>query len=596
MIKKNKKGFTLIETLVALAVFSIIALGIYRSFISSIRLIRTAGLMIESAALANEQFEIAHNLSYDDVGTVSGIPSGKLLPNQIINRSHTDFLVQTTVRNIDDPFDGVLGGAPNDTSPADYRLVEITVSIPYEPNFKPLTYTKIIAPKALENTSTNGALFIHVIDANGQAVAGADVHIENNQTLPSIVIDDVTNNNGYLQIVDAPPGVEAYEITVSKPGYSQERTYTSGDAANPNPIKKHSTVAAQTVTDVSFAIDTTGTINVETVTDTCVPVASVGFDIEGAKLIGSSPDVLKYQTSFATDGDGKRILTGMEWDSYTMAINDSVYHLAGSISMIPFNLNPGSSQDIKVVVAPKDPMTVLMSVKAGGTQLPLSDVSIKLESGTSSKELMTGRGFLRQTDWSGGSGQNDFIDQTRYLYADAGIEDSLPAGDVTLKDFFGNYATDGYITSSIFDTGSVSNFYQLDFLPHDQPTPAGTSSVKFKIATNNDKTTWNFLGPDGSTSTFYTLSDLNINSAHNGDRYLRYQLFLSTASSTYTPNVSEVSFTFSSLCVPSGQAIFNGLSAGTYDLTASKIGYQTSIETIDVSLPWVKKEITLMPE
>jgi prepilin-type N-terminal cleavage/methylation domain-containing protein len=592
----DKKGFTLVETLVSMAVFAIIALGVYQAFIASISLIRVSNLMIESAALANEQFEIAHNLPYDDVGTVSGIPSGKLASSRIVNRSRADFLVQTTVRNIDDPFDGTLGGAPNDTSPADYKLIEVKVSMPYDPSFKPLSYSKIIAPKALENASTNGALFIRVIDANGQPVSGADVHIENNQTLPPIVIDDITNNNGYLQIVDAPPGIEAYEISVSKAGHSQERTYRSGEVANPNPIKKHSTVAAQTVTEMSFAIDLTGTVNVETVTDTCLPVGNVGFDLKGAKLIGSSPDILKYESSSLTDASGIESIPGMEWDSYTMTVNDTVYHLAGSISMIPFNLNPGSSQDIKVVVAPKDPMSLLMSVKQGGTNLPLSEVKITLDKGTSSRQLITGRGFLRQTDWSGGSGQNDFIDQSKYFYSDTGIEDNLPAGEVKLKDIFGSYATNGFLVSSIFDTGSASNFYQLDFLPHDQPIGAGTSSVRFKIATNNDKSTWNFLGPDGSTSTFYTLSDLNINPAHNGDRYFRYQLHLSTASSTHTPNVTEVSFTFSSLCVPSGQAIFNGLDAGTYSITASKIGYQTLSDSIDISSPWVQKEIVLMPE
>ena len=80
-------------------------------------------------------------------------------------------------------------------------------------------------------------------------------HIENNQQAPSIVIEDTTNNDGLLQIVDAPPGVEAYEVTVSKSGYSQDHTYTVGAPENPNPSKPHSTVAIQQLTELSFAID-----------------------------------------------------------------------------------------------------------------------------------------------------------------------------------------------------------------------------------------------------------------------------------------------------------------------------------------------------
>jgi prepilin-type N-terminal cleavage/methylation domain-containing protein len=596
MFKQNNKGFSLIETLVAMAVFAVFAIGIYQAFIGAIRLVRTSGLMVEASSVANEQFEIAHNLAYSDVGLISGIPAGKLQASKMVVRGSATFLVKTTVRNIDDPFDGTLGGSPGDTSPADYKLVEIAISLPANPQFKPLAYTKFIAPKNLENSSTNGALFVHVIDANGQPVSEASVHIENNAAIPPIVVDDVTNSNGYLQIVDVPPAVEAYEVSVFKAGYSSEQTYQSGAVGNPNPIKKHATVAAQTVTDISFSIDVTGTVNMETVTETCAPVPNVGFDLGGAKLIGMTPDIVKYQNSFATGVDGKAAVNGLEWDTYNLVINDAGKHLAGSISIVPFTLNPGSTQDVKMVVADNDPNSVLVSVKQAGTQLPLSGVEVKLESGTSSVQKITGRGFLRQTDWSGGSGQEVFSNQTQYQSSDGNIEDNDPAGDVRLKSIASLYASDGYLTSSAFDTGSVSNFYQLGFLPLSQPAAVGTSSVKLQIATNNDNTTWDYLGPDGSSSTFYTLSDLNINSAHNGDRYFRYRLYLSTASSTVTPSVTEVSFTFSSLCVPSGQAVFNGLADGIYTLTASKTGFQTYTDNINVSIPWQQQDIILQPE
>ena len=592
----NKKGFTLIETLVAMAVFAIIALGVYQAFIAAMRLVQTANLMVTSAALANEQFEIAHNLPYTDVGVVSGIPSGKLLAFKNVVRNHANFLVQTTVRNIDDPFDGILGGSPNDTSPADYKLVEITISLPGDQRFSPLSYTELVAPKSLENSSNNGALFVHVFDANGQPIQGANVHIENNFIFPAIIIDDITNKDGDLQIVDVPPGVEAYEISVSKPGLSSEKTYPSGAVANPNPIKKHATVAIQAVTETSFAIAETSVVNVEAVTDTCVPVGNISFDLRGAKLIGTGPDVIKYQKSSSTDVSGQKSISGLEWDNYTLTLTDSVYDLTGSISIIPFNLNPASTQEVKVVVAPKNPQTLLVSVKQGGTQLPLSGVEIKLEKGSTTEQLITGRGFLRQTDWSGGPGQNDFIDTTKYFNSDNNLSDNSPAGDIKLKNLFGLYPVSGAMTSSIFDTGSVSNFYQLAFLPHDQPTETGTSSVKFQIATNNDKSTWNYKGPDGSTSTFYTTANLNINPIHNNDRYFRYIAYLQTASSTFTPDISEVSFTFSSLCVPSGQAVFSGLAGGSYTLTATKTGYQTLIESINISSAWQQKEIILMPE
>jgi hypothetical protein len=94
--------------------------------------------------------------------------------------------------------------------------------------------TTRIAPKSLEGTGNNGALFISVFDSNGQPVSEADVYIKYNATTTPIIIEDMSQiMMECLQVIDASPGVEAYEITVSKDGYSTERTYATGDVNNP---------------------------------------------------------------------------------------------------------------------------------------------------------------------------------------------------------------------------------------------------------------------------------------------------------------------------------------------------------------------------
>jgi hypothetical protein len=595
-LKLNTAGFTLIEALMGMAIFSLFTIGIYGSFNLASRLVETSRNLITSAALANQQFEIAHNMPYANVGLVSGIPRGKLLAAQNIKRDNITFLVETSIHSIDDPFDGILGGAPNDLSPADYKLMEVKISLPDNPRFPAQIFTEYIAPKNLENSTNNGALFVHVFDANGQPVPEANVHIENNLILPAIIIDDITNNSGVLAIVDVPPGANAYEITVGGSGYSQEKTYPIGGGGNPNPLKPHATVAVQQVTQISFAIDNTSVLNVESVTQTCAPVANIAFSLQGSKLIGSTPDVFKYQNNFNTGATGAKQITGMEWDTYALTYTDVTRDLAGSISPIPLSLAPNATQDVKIVAVPKNPDSLLVSVKQGGTILPLSGVTVQLAQGTSTQDLITGRGSLRQTDWSGGSGQDNFIDPASYFISDGNIETANPAGEIKLKDVSGLYAVAGNLTSSSFDTGSASNFYQLQFLPTDQPAAAGTSSVLLQIATNNDNTTWNFSGPDGTADSYYSAADTNINSVNNNHRYLRYKIYLATASSTFTPDVGEVNFTFSSLCVPSGQVLFSGLAAGDYTLNVSKTGYQGDSEPIVISLPWEQKEITLMPE
>ena len=573
----------------------IIAVSVYQAYAATINAVRVSRLKITATALANEQFEIIRNLPYTDVGVVGSIPNGQVPHLQNLVRDNTEFVVETTIRNIDDPFDGTIGGSPNDLSPADYKLAELEISCPACRNFTTLHFTTQVGPRNLETASTNGALFVQVFDASGQPVSGADVHIVNNQAVPAIVIDDTTNNDGLLQIVDAPPGVEAYEITISKSGYSADQTYQTGAPGNPNPTKPHATVALQQLTQISFAIDRTSTLDVASVTDTCGSLPSIEFSLDSSKLIGTNPDVLKYSAPHITDGSGTKTISGLEWDTYNLNLTDGLYDLAGAVPLLPVALNPNTNQDFKLIVSPKDVRSVLVTVKDASTQLPLSDATVRLEGAGVDATLTTGRGFIRQTDWSGGAGQDDFTDPTRYFDSDWNVEINDPAGEFHLRKIFDEYEPSTYLISSTFDTGSVSNFHQMLWQPQDQPPDTGPDSVKFQVATNNNKTTWNFLGPDGTANTYYTLANQNLNSLHNGDRYLRYQAFLQTASTTWTPTISDASFTFTSACVPPGQVLFTGLNTGDYTLTVAKAGYQPFTDTIAVSSSWQQHEVILSP-
>ena len=589
-------GMTFIETLVASAIFLLVAVSLYQAYMGVFRATSASRVKLSAASLASEQFEIARNLPYDDVGVVGSIPSGIIPHVQTLVRDGYSFIATTTVRNIDDPFDGTIGGAPNDTAPADYRLVEVQIDCSSCRDFSEMVFTTRVGPRSLEGSSTNGALFIQVYDANGVGVQGADVHVENNATTTPIVIDDVTNANGLLQLVDIPPGVGAYEITVSKDGYSTDMTYPTGAPLNPNPTKPHATVAVQQVTQVSFVIDLMSTLSVETVTQTCATVPSLDFTLTGTKLIGQTPDVLKYEASFMTDASGDVSVADLEWDTYTLEVTDGSYDLAGLIPFLPPTLAPNSTLDIQIVAVPNDPNALLVTVKDSGTGLPISDATVTVDS---AEVQTTGRGFLLQTDWSGGAGQEVYLDPNEYFTDDGGVETVTTAGAIELVSS-GTYLPEGNLTSSVFDTGSASNFYQILWQPADQPVSAGVDSVRFQVATANEvtaTTTWNYLGPDGTAGTYYTVADQNINAVHNGQRYFRYKVFLTTEDNTVTPTISDVSFLFTSECVPPGQVVFGGLSGGTHTVEVSASGYQAYPSTpVDVSGGFVSHEVSLLPE
>jgi type II secretory pathway pseudopilin PulG len=587
---KNQHGFTLLEALIGVFVFVIIAVGVYQSYVSVNGLTRLSRQKIVAIALANEQLEIVRNLPYDDVGIPGSVPSGKVPRTQSLTRSNTVYQVVTTIRNIDEPFDGTAGGAPPDTAPADNKLVEIEVSCSSCQSFAPFSVTTTVAPKGLESLGNNGVLVVKAIDANGQAVSGASVHVENQRESPALTIDDTTDNSGELRVVGVPPGAEAYEVAVTKGGYSTDKTYAR-TPQNPNPVKPHATVTTGSVTQLTFAIDHLSTLNVASVLDTCVPVDSISFGMTGAKLIGTSPDLPKYDEDHSTGVGRTFTIEDLEWDDYAIGLSSAAYDLFGSVPHLPLSLPPNAATQLKLVVSEKDPLMLLVTVH-DTAQLPVADASVTLEKSGFSETKATGRGSLRQTDWSGGPGQQAFIDVRKYFSQDGHLADASPAGDLKLQ----SGSSAGELTSSTFDTGSPSNFHQILWQPTNQPPEAGADSVRFQIATNDDQVTWNYVGPDGTANTFYTLQNQNIADIHDNQRYLRYKLLLRTNAPAFTPTVSDASFTFTSECVPPGQASFTGLSSGSYTLTISKAGYQTVVGTVNVSAGWQEHAALLSPQ
>jgi len=597
----RKNGFTLVELIVGASLFALISVTVYQSYANIITLVSASRVKITATDLLNERFELIRNLPYGEVGIVNGIPSGVLTATSTFLRDNGTFDIVTAIRNIDDPFDGTIGGSPNDLSPADYKLVDLTVTCAQCKNFQPMTVVTRVSPKNLETASTNGALFIRVFDANGQPIKGADVSVVNNIATTTITINDVTDNQGQLAIVDAPPGTNAYQITVTKSGHTTDRTYATS-TGNPNPTKLHATVLLQQVTQISFIIDQISEMNISTVSETCDPIGSIPFSITGSKLIGTIPDVYKYSASPTTNSLGQGLLSDIEWDSYSLLINSTTHRLSGVNPLLPVSVLPGAVQNVQLVLNTKTPSQVLVTVKDSATNLPISGAIVVLTNTSMGVNLSleTGRGFFNQSDWSGGNGQATVGSLTRYDTSDGNIDTGSPAGEMKLASSFGTYVSNGNLTSSVFDTGTTSNFSQISWSPTSQPPMVGIDSVRFQLATaqtNEVSTTWNFTGPDGTAGSFYSTSNTNIAGINSGNRYFKYRAYLSTASTTFTPNIADVAVTVTTSCTPPGQVLFSGLSAGTYAVTVNAGGYSEAIGSAVVpnNSSYIQQSITLSP-
>ncbi len=587
------KAFTLVEVLVGTAVFIVVALATYNAFTALFQLASGAQARTLAVALADEQFEIIRNMPYTSVGLTNGIPLGILPQLQTISRGGMSFTVNLTVRNVN---------LSTTTLQASDKLVEIDVECPTCKDYQPVILTGQISPANLQSAGNGGALVVQVFDANGLPVEDAVVDVQSVAT-SSVKNNDVTNNNGLLNIIGVPPGTNMYNIIVSKTGYSSDRTYASGGAAGASPDKPNANVLNQQVTTVSFSIDRLSSLHFSSVTPLCTPVPSVHFSLTGSKKLATTPSViLKYPTNnIVTDGSGVYDLNSMEWDTYTLTPTDSSFDVAGINPFSPFVLNPNNSQNVQLVVVPKNGNSLMVSVMDSATKLPISGATVHLTGPSSFDDTqITGQGYISQTDWSGGDGQTMYSNTTKYASSNGLVDTSTTTGSIKLlwQPFTEYSMATGTLESSTFDTGTTSNFYTFSWKPTGQPMLAGVTPAKFQFATSptSNPGSWNYLGPDGTSNTYFTVPGASISSANNGNQFARYMTYLSTNTATATPQVTDVTFAYTSGCIPPGQILFQGLSQGTYTLDITAPGYTAySNSSVTVSAGWQENTVSMSP-
>ncbi len=710
----GRRAFSLLETVITIGIVIVVAEVVYSWSFLIMKSGRDVQARTAAAGIATEQIEIIRNAKYDDVGTTTGLPTGIFLATQTVTRGDLTYTVNISVDYVDDPFDGDASGTipakPVDTVPADYKRVEVSVCWNRECS-QPVQLTSTVAPQSLETPSNTGALFIAVTDSDGLAVPLVDVVVTNPSVAPAVNIVNKTDIEGRLQLLALPPADNTYHIAVSKPGYTSDATGT--------PVNPDTTVVVGGVTPASLSIDRVSSLVIKTEHETtCAALGNIQFRLTGAKLISTEPpDVLKYDQTFTTDGNGDLVIPNLEWDDYSVTVLTPGFDLAGASAPLPVKLAANTTLNLNLRLADHQDHSLLVTVLDAGTKLPLADASVHVEGAGYDESKITNQGYLTQTDWSGGAGQAAIGDPARYE-SDAGSIQTTPVGMVTLAsqdqaqtaaetfataDFRdaifttatwttgspgsvtlpadplapGNYlnsavaqstklnllegrildvtltateslngqgityfvAADGVqfepvtpgvshpfgvtgndlrwqallattdplvtpslsgvtltytqrnftglsgtLTSSTFDAGSSSSFSSFSWNPGTQPVSTGVDSLKFQIATNNDSSTWNYLGPDGAAGTYYTVSGTTVAPIHAGDRYLRYRAYLATTDPTTTPSLADIAIVHSNSCFSPGQVFFTPLPAsGDYEVTVEKTGYVSQELTVTIN-------------
>jgi prepilin-type N-terminal cleavage/methylation domain-containing protein len=349
---KNKGGFTLVESIVAVAIFALLAGVIYQT---SALLVRSIGAYRENtavASLANEYMEIVHNLPYSDLSNLSDDVETSVNGN--------NYKIHYTVK---------------DTN-TDYEYKQVKLYIENLSTNKIYTFSTNITPKNIENTQGTGTLLIQVIDANGQPVPNATIDISNTLLSPNINLTGTTDTDGHLMETNLATSSNSYHIAATKSGYSSDQTYpiTGG---NPNPTKPDSTIVNGQITKVSLAIDKLSALSFYTLDQNCQVLPDLNVAVRGAKLIGS-PNLLKFDRTYISDALGKISLSQIEWDNYTSTLTDNNYMLYGSSPQLT-TLQPNTSQSFNLILGPKTADSLLALIKDSFTGNPIEGATVELQ-------------------------------------------------------------------------------------------------------------------------------------------------------------------------------------------------------------------------
>ncbi len=377
--KTDARGFTLVELAVAVVVLSmmvIAAMGLYISLIQSavVSKQKTAALL-----LATNQLEYLKSLPYNSLAVAGGsiVSSNPLPASKTQTLSGVTYTVKTAISYVDDAFDGCgsypsqqleqtycrnyppPSGAPaTDLNPADYKIIRVSV---YDRTNTLLAYDDTeISARVAETASNTGALFVKVLDDNGNPVSGATVEAKDGTLSPTVDVSDSTDSNGEAIFYGLPKDTAGYNyvITASDPGYSTLSTIAPSGSLQPNYSSQQ--IFSQLSSNVTLTIKPQGadSLLVETTDTSGNPLPNAKIYAKGGyKKYTSSTDTQYYYDTLSpsdtrpvTDGSGLAALSDLVPGPYifcgdngdsSCSVGGTTYYLAAAVPYTGVNaLNP----------------------------------------------------------------------------------------------------------------------------------------------------------------------------------------------------------------------------------------------------------------
>ncbi|MFZ2187174.1 MAG: carboxypeptidase regulatory-like domain-containing protein [Candidatus Moraniibacteriota bacterium] len=387
----NGKGFTLIEALTLLFVFSVIAMTFFQTYATGTRLIIESKNRLGATALANQKMEIIRSIDYATIGTkhwngsawVYGIPAGDLLEDEVVNVNSAHYAVHTFVQYVDDAFDGKTGGSPADAIPNDYKRVRLTVAWGGGGEDQSISLFANISPNGIETSAGGGVLSINIIDASGSGVPSVTAHIVNSST--GVDVTTTTDVTGNITLPGTPASTQKYIITASRSGYYGAVTYPPYPTSTYSPVDEHASVVDGVLNQKTIVIDRASDILVHTKDPFGTDIPDIGIDVSGGRILGTNPDlslVYGFAQVTSTDGSGNKTFGTQSYGLYKLSVTSPRYELykfsPEEVTTTEFGVVAGSNKEVTAVLLDSQIGSVRVTVtnQADGSPIPGADVHL----------------------------------------------------------------------------------------------------------------------------------------------------------------------------------------------------------------------------
>lgn len=159
------------------------------------------------------------------------------------------------------------------------------------------------------------------------------------------------------------------------------------------------------------------------------PLPNFAFTMRGAKTIGNSPTVYKYNTTLVSNASSLVSLPSIEWDYYTIGVTStSTYEIAETCGIQPETLSPGASQTTYVYLTPATTHSLVVDV-TNSVGAPIPGVSVQV--------TRTGYNVTKQTSDCGQAYFGTLVNNTYSIavtksgYQSQNISNVTVSGDTT---------------------------------------------------------------------------------------------------------------------------------------------------------------------